>query len=33
MKQEISFYLATFLKALFLTIATFLTPIKVRQGV
>ena len=28
MKQETSFYLATFLKALFLTIATFLTPIK-----
>ena len=28
MKQEISFYLATFLKALFLTITTFLTPIK-----
>ena len=28
MKQETSFYLATFLKAFFLTIATFLTPIK-----
>ena len=33
MKQETSFYLATFLKALFLTIATFLTPIKVRQRI
>ena len=28
MKQETNFYLITFLKALFLTIATFLTPIK-----